>query len=1191
MYACVCEGLRVSSYGTASEAGDSNFGFLAKHEPLFFQLGSSAERLFAFDPNASLLKLRQLGEAMARSIAARLTISFDDRTTQIDLLYDINRQINLDTTVRELFHTLRTEGNRAAHEFTTTFKEAMDALKVARQLAMWYHRAFNKAADFKPGPFKPPTDPAAQLRELQARIGQLETDLTEAHLAHEGDKRLLQLKQQEAQQHAHLAQQIDEERKLYEQMALEAEAELTSARKAFSEQMAQQRALPLPIASEAIAEVRRDTQQASRFIRLSEDETRILIDSQLRDRGWEVDTQLLDYRSGARPEAAKNRAIAEWPCYNPEDKKETRADYVLFIGLRPVATVEAKRYGNDVVDDLRQAEEYSRDIKLDALNAQRVADGESTYGFTWPVDAVAKHTFKIPFAFSTNGREFQHQIATKSGIWFRDLRDRYNKSRALMGWPTPDELWADLEEGIRNPGMLDKEPLSYLNLWPFQERAVRTAEQAVLDGKRQILIAMATGTGKTRTTIGLMYRLLKARLFNRILFLVDRNTLGTQAQDAFKDMRLEANQSFSEIYDVKELSDQTPDSKTKVHVATVQAMARRVFDSDEPMPIRQYDCIVVDEAHRGYTLDRGMTEGEMELRDFNDYVSAYRRVLDYFDAVRIGLTATPAAHTVEIFGHPTFTYSYREAVIDGFLVDYEPPYTLATRLAKDGIHFDAGAKVEIVNTVGALRTEDLPDELEFEVDDFNRRVINSKFNEVVCDELAKNYLDPTSPHKTLIFCVSDQHADEVVECMKRALDQYHGPQPANTVMKITGSIRNPQGAIREFRNEVIPNIVVTVDLLTTGVDVPKICNLVFMRRVRSRILYEQMKGRATRLCKDIEKDVFRIFDCVRLYEVLELVDTMRPVVQQVNISLEQLVTDLNDPASFRLGDEERSHADDVHDQLLAKLQRLIRRAKDIQRFPEAGEKLQVIDTLLKSAGQPNFIEWPQALKLGGAKATAELFGSHPQLLALIAQLRTALRFQPGEMVISAHEDEVVAVGRGYGIDAKGQPLAKPEDYLQAFSAFVRDNINKVAALQVVTTRPRDLTREDLRTLRLLLAERGFDEAALRTAWKDARNEDIAASIIGYIRQAAIGSPLVSFEERVNRAITRIKQSRKWSANQHRWLDRLAAQLKREIIIDDTLFDAPAFRQQGGRAALEAQFPEEVDTLLDQLSTYTWEESA
>lgn len=1174
------------------DSAESNFSFLAQHDPLFFQLGSAAERLFPFDPNASLLKLRQLGEAMAQAIAARLGIRFDDRMSQSDLLYAINRQINLDTTVRELFHTLRTEGNRAAHEFSTTFKEAKDALKVARQLAIWYHRAINKAgADFKPGEFRSPSDPTLRLRDLEAEIGRLKTALDEAQVAHDDDKRLLQLKREEAEQHAQLAQQIDEERKIYEQLALEAEDKLARAQEAFESRIAQQQSLPLPKVQEAAAQVRRDAQQASRLIRLSEEETRILIDNQLRERGWEADTQVLDYRRGARPEAGKNRAIAEWPCFNPGDKKDTRADYVLFNGLRPVATVEAKRFSNDVSDDLRQAEEYSRDIKLDTLNALRVADGEPAYADAWSLDQAGERTFKIPFAFSSNGREFQHQIATKSGIWFRDLRSPFNKSRALMGWPRPEELLADLVDDVRNPKLLDTESFAYMGLYPFQEKAVRAAEQAIRDGKRQILIAMATGTGKTRTTIGLMYRLLKARMFNRILFLVDRNTLGTQAQDAFKDMRLEANQAFAEIYDVKELSDQSPDSKTKVHVATVQAMVKRVFDADEPLPIRQYDCIVVDEAHRGYTLDREMTEGEMELRDFNDYVSAYRRVLDYFDAVRIGLTATPAAHTVEIFGHPTFTYSYREAVIDGYLVDYEPPYTLRTRLSKEGIHFKAGEKVAVINAVGQTRTEDLPDELDFEVDAFNRSVVNSRFNEVVCDELAKNYLDPASPQKTLIFCVSDEHADEVVKCMERALDQYHGPQPVNTVMKITGSIRDPQGAIRQFRNESIPNIAVTVDLLTTGVDIPKICNLVFMRRVRSRILYEQMKGRATRLCKDIAKDVFRIFDCVRLYEVLEPVDTMRPVVQQVSISLEQLAKELNDPASFELRKDGGLHADDVHDQLLAKLQRLVRRARDTQRFPDATERLQVVDTLLKNAGHPGFVDLPQHLKSRGPKATGTLFAQHPQLLGLIAQLRDSLRFEPGEMVISTHDDSIVEVGRGYGLDAKGQPLAKPEDYLLAFDSFVRDNLNKIAALKVVTTRPRDLTREDLKNLRLLLAEQGFDETKLRAAWKDARNADIAASIIGYVRRAAIGTPLVPFDERVDRAVGRIRQSRVLSPNQNRWLERLAAQLKREVIIDDTLFDAPAFRQFGGRQALEAQFPGEVDALLDQLSAFTWEESA
>lgn len=1177
----------------------SNFSFLKEHSPIFLQLAQTAEQSFISDPNISLIKLRQLGEAFAQDIASRVGLQFDDRTTQSDLLYSIDRRIKFEPTVRELFHTLRIEGNKATHEFQTTHKNALNGLKVARQLAIWYHRSFSKAGiEFKPGPFVPLKDPSDKAVEIHAKVGQLEAKLHEAHQQLENNQELLTLKAQEAQEFEALAQQMDEERALYEEMALAAEQELEKAKQKFSQQLKQTTPKEIEVVKKAVKYVTTSTHKASKKLKLSEDETRIIIDAQLRERGWEVDTHRLDYRNGARPESGKNRAIAEWPCYNPETNKVTRADYVLFVGLRPVATIEAKKFGNDVMDDLRQAEEYSRDITLQSVKEQALADGEPLYLSTWPVGENSPYQYHLPFVFSTNGREYQRQLATKSGIWFRDVRNVVNKSRPLMGWPTPEEILRDLEAKHQNPDLLKTEPMEYLGLRDYQEVAVTSVEKAILNGQREILVAMATGTGKTRTIIGLMYRLLKSQLFNRILFLVDRNTLGIQAQDAFKDMLLEENKKFAEIYDVKELREQKPESKTKVQVATVQAMVKRIFDADDPIPIRQYDCIVVDEAHRGYILDKEMTEGELELRDFSEYVSSYRRVLDYFDAVRVGMTATPAAHTTEIFGRPVYTYSYREAVIDGWLVDYEPPYTLATRLNQEGIHFDRGDEVDIVNTLGDVRKEELPDELDFEVDNFNKQVLNDNFNRVVCDELAKNYLDPTSREKTLIFCVNDQHADMVVKHMETALDKYHGPQPVNTVMKITGAIRDPQGAIRQYKNELIPNIAVTVDLLTTGVDVLKICNLVFLRRVRSRILYEQMKGRATRRCDEINKDVFRIFDCVRLYEVLKAVDTMKPIVQQVKVSLQQLIDELNNPASYQLAGEDisengksQTHADDVHAQLIAKLQRLIRRAHNLEKFPDAAEPLQNINTLLKQMEQPELLALPKALKKWSPEETGQFFKDLPQLLPLLAKLRDALRFEPGEMVISDHEDKVINVGRGYGTDTAGTPLAKPDDYIEAFARFVQENMNKIAALKVVATRPRDLTREDLKQLRLLLAENEFDERRLRTAWKEAKNEDIAASIIGYIRQAALGSPLKPFDERVDHALKKIKAGNTWSPNQERWLDRLAAQLKREVIIDDSLFEAPAFRQQGGRRALEAQFPGEVDKLLDQFSHYMWNETA
>ncbi|ECF7008278.1 type I restriction-modification system endonuclease, partial [Salmonella enterica subsp. enterica] len=156
----------------------------------------------------------------------------------------------------------------------------------------------------------------------------------------------------------------------------------------------------------------------------------------------------------------------------------------------------------------------------------------------------------------------------------------------------------------------------------------------------------------------------KAERFKRILFLVDRTSLGTQALDSMKEMQLEQNLTLSSIYNINELGDMKAEAETRVQVATVQAMVKRVFDADEPLAIDTFDCIIIDEAHRGYTLDQEMTEGEMSLRDASLYLSTYRRVLDYFDAVRIGLTATPAKHTVDIFGYPVYIYSYREAVAD-----------------------------------------------------------------------------------------------------------------------------------------------------------------------------------------------------------------------------------------------------------------------------------------------------------------------------------------------------------------------------------------------------------------------------------------------------------------------------------------------------------------------------------------------
>ncbi len=284
-------------------------------------------------------------------------------------------------------------------------------------------------------------------------------------------------------------------------------------------------------------------------------------------------------------------------------------------------------------------------------------------------------------------------------------------------------------------------------------------------------------------------------------------------------------------------------------------------ETDVSIGVSDYDCIIVDEAHRGYILDKEMGEDEVLYRNQDDFRSKYRAVIDYFDAVKIALTATPALHTTQIFGKPVYSYDYRTAVVDGYLVDHDAPHIIRTKLSEEGIVFEAGSTAPIYDPVTntVTNSDELEDDLKFEIEDFNRKVVTKGFNETVLAEIAKD-IDPNEKGKTLIFAVDDAHADMITKILKDYYSE-QGISEEEAVMKITGSIENGnpvkiKEAIRRFKNETFPNIVVTVDLLTTGIDVEEIVNLVFLRRIRSRILFEQMLGRATRLCPGIGKNTF-----------------------------------------------------------------------------------------------------------------------------------------------------------------------------------------------------------------------------------------------------------------------------------------------------------------------------------------------
>ncbi|HTA89124.1 MAG TPA: type I restriction-modification system endonuclease [Polyangiaceae bacterium] len=1155
-----------------------NFAFLAHHDPRLVALGTQAEEHFATDPNVTLYKLRQFCEVLAKRAAAQVGLLLNPREELRRVIDALSDRGAIGATQRDLFHQLRRAGNEAVHDLADSQSEALHQLKIATQLGIWFQRTFGNNRKFDSGPFVPPAEPKKADPALHAELELLRKQ-TELHAMQleaarrelEEAKRLADAELATRTTAEQRAQQAKEEAAIWEALASQHADSEASRNKALEEQnkkllaelaAAQASAQAMPVREIETTVLR--SAAASDAIELDEAATRRIIDQQLRAAGWDADTERLTFERGARPARGKNQAIAEWPTFtanpHPNARHDGRADYVLFAGLQVLGVVEAKRAGKDVSSVIHQAQDYSAGY---LTKSNEVLPEGSPWG-----------TCKVPFLFSTNGRPYLRQLKTKSGIWFHDVRRPQNHSKPLEGWHTPEGLLDLLKQNEDEAyAKLKVEPMPYIDR-DYQRAAILSVESALEAGKRELLLAMATGTGKTRTCIGLCYRLIKTGRFRRVLFLVDRNALGRQTADALKDLRLENLQTFTDIYDVKELADLKPERETRLHIATIQAMVKRVVgpferDNQEIPPVDQYDCIVVDECHRGYLLDRELSDREFLFRDEDDYISKYRRVLDHFDAVKIGLTATPALHTTEIFGAPVFRYSYREAVVDGFLVDHDPPIRIVTKLAQDGIHYQAREEVLVLerSTQGntTLKKEELPDEVDFEVDAFNRRVVVEDFNRVVLTELAK-HIDPEQDEKTLIFCATDAHADLVVMILKEVLAARYGSVDNDAVLKITGDTDKPLEAIRRYRNERQPNIAVTVDLLTTGIDVPKIANLVFLRRVRSRILYEQMLGRATRLCPEIGKERFRVFDAVDLYSAIKAVTDMKPVVVNPMITFEQLVKEVVE------GKEQEFREESLRE-LVAKLQRKKRALKAV------GE-----ERVEAAAGMP-VKELLEFLKKAAIGEVADWLTQHA---AIATYLDDATGSTPYKMIVSEHVDQVREVRRGYG----KQGNTRPADYLETFKAFLEGNLNKIPALLVVTQRPRDLTREDLKQLKLVLDQEGFTEKALQSAWTESKNEDFAATIIGYIRQLALGSPLVPYGERVDHAVQRLRKKHAFTEPQRKWLDRIASQVKHDHIVDNELLEKGDLKAEGGGfTRLNKAFDGKLDALLKELAEEVWSDAS
>lgn len=872
------------------------------------------------------------------------------------------------------------------------------------------------------------------------------------------------------------------------------------------------------------------------------------IDRQLRDAGWVV----APFRSGAPLRSYGTAAVAEF------ETKDGPADYLLVHDAQPLAVVEAKKLSLGPRNALVQAMRYARGVQ------------ESTFDF----DGM-----RVPFGYSTNGEQ----------IYFQDLRTEGSYSRRVSHFHTPSALTEHLaRDDHRADGWLSSQLNDHPRLRPYQREATEAIERAVAQDKRQMLVAMATGTGKTFTIASEIYRLMKSGRAKRVLFLVDRRALAAQAVSTLAAFEPEPGLKFDQIYEVysqrfkredfdqsekfdpkvlptKYLTDPQP-GHAFVYVCTIQRMGINLFGwdnafastSSEPedetdatelnIPIHAFDLVIADECHRGYTAAE---------------ISKWRSVLDHFDAIKVGLTATPAAHTKAYFTDVVYRYEYERAVREGVLVDYDA-VKISSGVRMNGLFLKEGEQVGIIDPeTGREALDAVEDEREFDSASVEREVTSPDSNRKIIGELARYAAEheKATGHfpKTLIFAVNDiphtSHAERLVDMCR----QEFGRGDA-FVQKITGRVTDrPLQRIREFRNRPTPGVVVTVDMLSTGVDIPALEFIVFLRPVKSRILFEQMLGRGTRLCPELNKTHFTVFDCFggTLLEYFRQATafTTEPPLKPTRTFAEIV------EAVYR--NEDRPY------NVRCLVKRLQRINKEI-----SGEGRELLESFVAN-GDLGVLA--KALPEGVAsefKTTMALL-RNPSFQDLIENYPRARK-----SFVVAYETED-AVTSDYVFRTTDGRTLKPEDYLTAFGDFIRANADAVEAIRILHSRPKGWNTAALSELRKVLASRPerFTEDNLRRAYHAE-----LADIISMVKDAGRRGALLTAEQRASRAVTQATAGRSLTEEQQKWLDLIARHLAVNLAIEREDFDdLPIFTRVGSWTTANQVFGGQLEQILLQLN--------
>jgi type I restriction enzyme R subunit len=862
--------------------------------------------------------------------------------------------------------------------------------------------------------------------------------------------------------------------------------------------------------------------------------------------GWKI----IKYKEGLVTSNLNNHAVEEYPT------ETGPADYALFVEGKLLGIVEAKKLSVGAENVLEQAKRYSRGV-------------QKTIG-EW-------RGYKVPFLYSSNGEIIFHV----------DIRKKENTSHQISNFHSPQAIIDKFNRDTEGAeSWFAGNPVNTISrLRYYQIEGIEAIESALCEGKRKMLLAMATGTGKTFTIVSLIYRLLKSGYAKRILFLVDRRALAAQAVTVLSAFETPEGLKLDKEYEIysqkfrredfeddikfnpsvlpEEYLTSPQEKHTYIYVSTIQRMVINLFgkenlsgfdydiDADKlDIPINAFDVIIADECHRGYSSKETGT---------------WKQVLDYFDEVKIGLTATPATHTMAMFKHKVYSYSTEQAVLDGYLVDYD-----AVKIKSD-IHIK-GAFLKEGELVGEIDTEtgketldELEDEREFASNEIEIKITSPDSTQKIIQAI-KKYSDEHNRQygripKTLIFAVNDlphvSHADEVVRMCKDIFGKGD-----DFVMKITGSptVDRPLQKIRQFRNRPEPRIVVTVDMLSTGVDIPAIEFVVFMRMVKSRILWVQMLGRGTRRCDEINKEKFTIFDCFdgSLIEYFKNATDFEVALQQETVPISEIIERIYD-------NRDREHNTNV---LIKRLRRIEKNMgaearEQFSKYIENGDMKMFADKL-KVNFKNNFVE------------TMKLLRDEDFQDLLVNYKRPQKVFFKGYDIVDTVDHEVMfRVGSDY---------QKPEDYLKSFERFIKENPEHISAIEILLSRPKNWSADTLEDLRRKLRQKDFGEKDLQRAHGLVYQKPLA-DIISMIKHAAdFQVPILNAEERVSLAMKRITDGKTFNEEQKRWLSYIQKHLIENLAIEMKDFEImPIFDLRGGLVIAKKVFGEALDSLLKEIN--------